>query len=362
MEAEEKYALSSEEKEKVLDVFRANPKSSIKAIVEKVFPNQDLDGRSKQGKAITGYLSTLSIRPKTTKYQKMKFSLTEHQQDFLRNNAEYMELKEMVAALFPGKERIPTSIEYRKCREYVIEIVKPARKMVEGATPFFEEGYRPPKTTLQVLQYVNKYTTENLDQKSINASQKEGAEALRSFLHAPRIAQMIDAYELPEDKEMFFAEFVRACYNKPDLSSDDVNLYVNLCDDYVTFKNLTKIQQSISRRLNEIIEDPDGKVSIGLTESLDKVSRNAKECLDRQNRYIAVLSGKRSDKMKNKPGNERSFMSFVEFWREEKNRDRIKALEQRRRELIGDCVVKLDSMDSVYAEIWGGLPESLFKE
>ena len=36
-----------------------------------------------------------------------------------------------------------------------------------------------------------------------------------------------------EDQELFEAEFIRATWDKPDLSADEVNLYVNVCVDYI---------------------------------------------------------------------------------------------------------------------------------
>ena len=56
-------------------------------------------------------------------------------------------------------------------------------------------------------------------------------EKLLTYLSSPRFVGNYDSYNSSIDKELFEAEFVRSVWDKPDLTIDEINLYINVCMD-----------------------------------------------------------------------------------------------------------------------------------
>ena len=63
--------LSKEQKEKVLDQFKITP--DLNVITQVVFNDEELDGRSKEGRAIRSFLAEQGRQYNTTKSEKKKF-------------------------------------------------------------------------------------------------------------------------------------------------------------------------------------------------------------------------------------------------------------------------------------------------
>ena len=67
----------------------------------------------------------------------------------------------------------------------------------------------------------------------------DNVESCIRFLGAPRFIQVINTYTSGSDRKLFEAEFIRTVWNKPDLTSDELNLYINVCMDYIHLKNIS---------------------------------------------------------------------------------------------------------------------------
>ena len=62
---------------------------------------------------------------------------------------------------------------------------------------------------------------------------------------------------------MFEAEFVRATWDKPDLTSDEINLYINVCIDYIHLKNIQSAINKLNRMFDEAEDQQDLTVRLG---------------------------------------------------------------------------------------------------
>lgn len=352
------YELTDEQKEKILSIWRKNPKTSLKELTNRLFPGENLDGRSLQGKAITKHLSTLNIKPKTTKFEaRTPIEFNDHQIEFMRNNYPDMSPHDITRVLFPDLKIVtPLIFEYKNVVSYIKNIIEPSMNMAEHPKWNLEGCFKPPRTITEALSKINQYTTSKLDRKALSAKEKEGAEALIVSLAAPRFVQTVNKYETEDEKEMFIASFVTSTYDKPDLTSDEINLYINLCADYVYQNNIQSLLTSLNRRLTEINDDPEGKISMSLTDAIKQTQKDYNDCLGRQEKLIKALNGSRGDRLKNKKDDSKSLKALIEWYRDEKNRKVIADLENKRREARAGVIQQIDSMDAMFAEIWGGIP------
>ena len=79
--------LTDEQKQLIRESFKDNP--SLIGLTRKVFDNDELDGRSKEGRAVKKYLSQLNLDYQTTAWDKQDdINLTEEQIDFIKAQAE----------------------------------------------------------------------------------------------------------------------------------------------------------------------------------------------------------------------------------------------------------------------------------
>ena len=59
-------------------------------------------------------------------------------------------------------------------------------------------------------------------------------------------------YASPDDMELFKAEFIRSTWDKYDLTSDEINLYINVCTDYIQLKNISHQIEKLNIMFDEI--------------------------------------------------------------------------------------------------------------
>ena len=88
-----------------------------------------------------------------------------------------------------------------------------------------------------------------------NTKQKKMCEKLLFYLKSPRFVHFINQYSTIADRDLFESEFVRTVWDKPDLTNDELNLYITVCTNYVRQKH---IQQRIDR-LNNMLNDTDNE-------------------------------------------------------------------------------------------------------
>lgn len=99
---------------------------------------------------------------------------------------------------------------------------------------FEEEGdYSPPGTFKKCLKLISEATNQDLDEEKVSNIQRRNTEKILTYLKSPRFLMTIRCYSLQEEKKLFEHEFVRTTWDKPDLTADEINLCINLCQEYI---------------------------------------------------------------------------------------------------------------------------------
>ena len=188
---------------------------------------------------------------------------------------------------------------------------------------------------------------------------KQGINTLLRYLHGPRFIHMVNTYANDNNRNLFVSEFVRATYDKPDLTVDEVNLYLNLCSDYVSSSQTKREIELLAKRLGELIDDPDGKMSTSLADTISAKNKEYNDCLERQEKLINKLNGSRAIRLKNQTAANSSIKSLVEYWKTEKTRIKLIGLAKIKEKARQASVIDLHSLDSVKAEIFGAVSEDI---
>lgn len=333
---------------------RAENPPSIKELLDIVFPGQNLDARSAQGRAVKSFLATHNIKPKTNVHVKVgDYELSPSDKEFIQNNSEKMTALEMVRVMFNSPTLTPLSKEFRAVKKFIIENNITTVDKIENQKD--SDEFIPPKTYTKCLNLINQYGYNPIDINNVSEKEKRYVQRLISYLHSPRFLQMTKAYTVAIDQELFVSEFIRSTYDKPDLTADELNLYINLCSDYVMAGMLQRQMVILDERLHESAQDTDKNMSMSLAEMIGKKTVEYNNCLGRQKTLVKELNGSRSARLNKQLSSHASLLSLFEYWRDADKREKMKHLATLKREALKEEVTKLENMESIKAEMFGAI-------
>lgn len=358
-EPKQEVILSEEQKTQILSAWKNAPRDnppSLKELTKLVFPDKALDGRSLEGKAVRDFLATYNVSPPRNVHEKIgPHILTVAEKEFIQNNIDQIKPLEMCKTLWPAVVNMsPLSKEFRAVSEFINSLnYKPGLEVKADKTIMDAGNFIPPKTYTECFRLVQKYTHEVLNMQEISEREKGGVMKLIAYLHAPRFLQMVNTYQDEKNRELFLSEVIRSTYNKPDLSSEELNQYFSLASDITLSLSIQAQIELLNIRLGEIMEDPDGKLSVTLAETISAKTKEYNDCLSRQRSLIKELNGSRATRLKNQLEANASVLSLMEYWKDEKKRKKLIQLANIRKQAVRDCVDELISMDSIKAEMFG---------
>jgi hypothetical protein len=358
IDAEKDVILSDNQKEAIIKAWHQDSKNppSIKNLVDLLYPHMGLDGRSKQGKAIKEYLSTFDLKPKTNAPpdKKPDYELSHAETEFIRNNFVSMKTMEMAKHLW-GPAMSPLDKQSRALVDFIRELnYQPSE---ESSEEYPEDCFTPPKTYTKCLNLINQYAYNVIDFHNASEKEKRGVETLIRYLHSPRFIHTINSYASKRHRELFASEFIRTTYDKPDLTADELNLYINLCCDYVLGVMIQREIEMLSETMKEILEDPEKKrhLTDGFSKTISAKTQEYNDCLKRQKDLVKELNGTRSARLNKQANMNHSVLSLIEYWREEKKRLKMLHVAEMKKQLVGEEINKLLSVDSIRCEIFGAV-------
>jgi hypothetical protein len=340
--------LSEEQKQFIRDNFKSNP--NLLDLTIQVFEDPTLDGRSKEGRAVRAFLAEENLEYKTTKREKVPdIELTDEQIEFIKAQAQNnLSAYQIAEILFPD-----INIK-RFCKEHmtIVEFLREYEPAyVHETETAINRTYNPPKIFSTALKKINSFTMIEMHEDKLTHDEIHCIESLMRSLSAPRFIQVISNYNSMKDRELFEAEFVRATWDKPDLTSDEINLYINVCVDYINLKNISSHIEKLNTMFNEVEDQQD--MTVRLAEVLKSKTDEYDKCEKRMESLIKKLNGDRAERLKNRRQDNATIISLVKSFQVESERRRMIELAEMQKKLVEDEVTRLDNMDSWKARILG---------
>ena len=335
--------LTKEQKQKILEEFQKDP--SIINITKIVFNNNDLDGRSKEGRSVIKFLAENGLRAKTTKRPKSEdVTLTEEQvEKVLEMEGEGFNTSQIADVLF-NKEVKRLSNEWRA----VNDILGQEREMSINEPSV---NYAPPQAISRIIKKINDSTGYGLEEDKMSRNQHTCCEKLRINLSNSRFVAIVNNYINFRDKELFEQEFVRLTWDKPDLTPDELNLYMNVCKEIINLELITSHLQ----KLNDMFESADDQdeMSIRLAEIIKAKSSEYHQCETRIENLTKKLQGDRGARLANKQKENASFLSIVQLFQEEEERQNMVRIAEMQKQIIKEEAQKLEGMAAWKARVLG---------
>lgn len=332
-------------------------KMSLSELAQKAFNDETLDGRSLQGRAIRKFLSKRNLDYKTSRFVPLpEVQLTSEQKEFISNNAATMNALEISKVIFQNDNLTVLNKEAKAVWDYIQtlppEIVRPQDVIPKGE-------YQPPKAISRAISKINRFCNYNWKEETLGSRELEGCNALIRYLNSYRFLYMINAYKKEKDRELFESQFISHTFDKPDLNSEFLNGYLNLCAEYVIMANAQEQKEILDERMRTLSQDPDGKMSMSLNEAIANKSEEISQSISRQKSMIQDLVGKRSQLIKNKYDENAVLSNFFEIWKSKKEREIMLKIAEQRKLLIKDEINRLSSLDDFIVKIQGLDPNEI---
>lgn len=323
----------------------------VMEITRHVFKDDELDGRSKEGRAVKKYMKDCGYSWTTSKIEKREnISLSEEQKQFILENAVNMKPLEIARLLFNDPSLHQFSKEALAVQETIKE-TNPNILIQHGE--FTDEVYKPPKTFSKTIKKINESANLELEEGKLNLKAKKFVESLLGYLHNTRFIQTMNCFNSVSERQLFESQFIAQIWDKPDLSVEEINLYINLCNEYVIQARIHKIIGTLNDILDKVTDDKDGKISMSLSDAIKSKNEEYNSSVNRQNKLVNDLSGKRSNRLNMKIAANKSIVSLVEAMQQKEERKKMVDLAELRRKAVKEEMEAFETLEDFTARIFG---------
>lgn len=358
--------LTNEQWDKVKALWNSRPNNppSLMELTRAAFDKDNLDGRTKEGRAVRRKLTESKMGFSTSKYTASGLlTLTDTQKEYIRNNYKTMKGVEMARVLYNNNSLTNLNQETRTVLDYMKSLDK--KDSFEDPNEISSGKYNPPKQTIHALARVNKYTNQNLQEATLTGKQKKDVAALISFLCTYRFQRQINTYEKIEDRELFESSFIRYTYDKHDLTEEEVDQYIVLSTEVVIGATIQARTETLRRLLDEAADgDDDGsspKISMALVEAINTAQTEYNQCVLRQQKLLESLKVKRSEKEGKSKTGHASVLNLIQAWKDEESRKKMIKLAELQRDKLKQGVEEFVTIDELKAKVYGlSIDEALY--
>ncbi len=345
----EEFQLTDEQKAQILEEFKKNP--DLRTVVQAVFNNPAIDGRSVQGRAVRSFLAEQNRPYKTSLFERADYvEFTSEQKEFMMsNNVEAgMNALEVARLTFKDNNIASLSLKHRAVSEF---LTKYRPEILDENTMLATEKWIAPKALSRAIKKVNDFTGSEWDELTMPTKIKRNCEKLLIYLRSPRFCSLINQFNTVADRELFESEFVRVVWDKADLTNDELNLYITVCANYIRQKNI----QSRLDKLNALLEDAENErdITLRLTEIIKATSEELNQCEKRIESMLKDLNGSRTNRLKAQGEQNSNILALVQAFQDAEERSRMQKMAQMQNSLIEKESNRLESMDEFKARILG---------
>ncbi len=325
-------------------------------IANLLFNREDLTGRAKEAKLVRDFLVSTGFakkdKPKPPVNQDI---LSQSQYEFIDQNIKTGITPKQITELlfnekFQGLKNLNIFItpEYRAVNKYIKE--KYPEFLVDNESAV-NEKYSVPRSINTVINKVNRWCGQSIDEQKLSLQHRKYMEKLLNYLSSPRFVGNYDSYTSSTDKDLFEAEFVRSVWDKPDLTTDDINLYINVCMDYSNLRQIEIKKNKINQMFNETEEQKD--FTMRLTEVLKTISEEYNQCAQRIDKSIQKLNGERSKRVEQHQQKNASIINLVELFQDEQERKMMIQIAEMQKKTVKEEADRLENMSAWKARILG---------
>ena len=354
--SEDILILTEDQQLKLLKEWNERPDNppSLAELVRLAFGRDDLDGRSKEGKAVKTFLSSRQIKPRRSHEYEAKglIDLNLEQKEYISNNCATMTGLEIAKILFKNESLTNLSQETRSVLEYMKTIPMNIKYNNSENENIPTDEYRPPKSEERMIAKINKYILDGIDKNKLTHKHKKEINSLIGYMNTYRFSHQINLYDDEKDRELFESSFVRYTYDKSDLTQEEVDQYIVLSTEVVISSNIQQTINVLQNQIDMAIQE-DGKIPMALVEASNTARKEYNDCVNRQQKLLNDLKVKRSERLSKQVKETASIINLVQMWKEEESRTKLLKMAEMRKQVIEKEIDRLSTMDEIKSKILG---------
>lgn len=346
--------LSQEQKNLILSRWNDNTKTppSIAELLKIAFPQESrLDKRSKEALLVKEFIVTAGIKINDNYNNSSKqLELTSEQKEYILNNCRTMRGIEMARILFDGVKIFPASKEVKIVNDFLRTL--DSKDLIQEE--IVDSDYSAPNTIDRCVARIKKCVPQagDWDAKKLTPRQKKQIDSLMKYLHAFRFKHQIDTYATIKDKNLFETTFIKYCYDKDDLTEENIDQYILLCSEVVQLYHIELNVINLENEQQRVITD-DGKMSMTLVEAIKTANTERSDCVKRQQLLYKSLTQERSDKLSEEIKDKQSLLSLINTWKNYESRQRILKLAGDKKDSLRKEMHELENLDEIKMRILG---------
>ncbi len=314
-------------------------------LTKDVFQDQLLDEHSPEFKSIKEFVARL--------YKGVEMhNFTEDQINFIADNGEGMRPIEIARIIFPDVE----GHLLHECK-YICNLlealgIQHEDKKIHGG-PL--GNYKPPPTVHKALALINRADPQaNYFISGLDSEKRRCIDAVIRNLGSSRFIAMCSAIRRETLRDVFEIELVKSTYDKPDLTPEEVNSYINLAHEYVLSISLTEEMAMLKDAMEESLGHEDGpRLSKSIADATSAKIREYDDCQKRMMKLHEDLAGKRSDRLKLSGAIKESLAKWIELAKLEEGRAYMVRLAKIRNEKLEKEAHRIEDLAELVAEIRG---------
>ncbi len=352
---ENDVSLSDSEKDLIIATWNSGA-TSLKEIIQKAC-GPEIDGRSKKGIAVKDFLASRNLKARPAQVYSKKtdaLQLTDSQKEFIANNATNMKIMEMTKTIFDNINLGSFSTEFRVVKDYY-DGLDASVKTADNDDIDIKE-YNPPRIEIQAIARINKYVLGGIDTESVTPKQRECVQKLIRYMHTFRFLFEMKNLSKKSEREMFESSFVRYCWDKPDLTEEDIDLYLNLCSEQILYERMKKELIFLTEQRDIEMQSHDGqagRLPMAIVESIGKLRGDLDASSKKQEKTLQGLNGRRDKRIEKLNGENLSLLSLVEAVRDADKRRRIAEVFEIRNSKVKQEAERLEELGEDVFEIFG---------
>jgi hypothetical protein len=330
--------------------------SDLNELTRNCYNDPSLDGRTKEGRLVRKFLIDNKFQYSTTKKIKSdEIGLSSAQKEFIllqtQSGVSSFRIAEMV---FSDREVKKLGLEQRTVLDY-IRSVNP--DFVIGSENASLTEYSPPKAFGRILKKINDATGLKLEEDKVSRQYRMCVDKLGINLANSRFVAIINNYISHKDRYLFEEEFVRLTWDKPDLSADELNLYMNVCKEIINLEVIGKHLNKLNDQFDDIDDQQD--MTVRLAEIIKAKSGEYHQCEGRIENLTKKLQGDRAERMKSKFKDNASIISLVQLFQDEEERKNMVNIAEMQKQIVSDEANRLESMGEWKARVLGVAKEDV---
>jgi hypothetical protein len=346
-----KFGIDEEHQMAIRQKYRGYTK--LLQLARDVFEDETLDEHSPQ---VIGTKNLITRLYKGTEVH----NFSDDQITFISENGETMTPMEITRNLFPNG----TGTLLPECKSVVALLRAFGLERKDEVPQTGNLGpYSPPTQDAKILQLINVADKNaNYHMSKLDSEKRRRIGSLKNNLSSARFISTMSAIRRQDLRNVFETEYVRAIYDKPDLTPEENNGYVSLAQEYVLSISIQEEMGMLKDAMATALEDEDGpKVSKSLADALSAKIREYNDCQERMIQLHDRLDGKRSDRLKLQGIAKESLAKWIEMCRTEEGRQYLLKLDAIKTSQIEQEIKRIDSLEDLVGMIDGISVDEILK-